>query len=155
MANIVEVLRKYIRPYYYYIITLVVLIIFIFAGYYAYNQFSKTKASRFKDVANVNRRNKDAVVYFFHVYWCPHCKKALPEWNSFKSQNNGLEINGYEIKCVDIDCTKETSDITRMINQYKIDSYPTIKLIRDEQTIDFESKITSSSLNKFVETMLN
>jgi thiol-disulfide isomerase/thioredoxin len=155
MANIVEVLRKYIRPYYYYIITLVVLIIFIFAGYYAYNQFSKTKASRFKDVANVNRRNKDAVVYFFHVDWCPHCKKALPEWNSFKSQNNGLEINGYEIKCVDIDCTKETSDITRMINQYKIDSYPTIKLIRDEQTIDFESKITSSSLNKFVETMLN
>jgi thiol-disulfide isomerase/thioredoxin len=155
MANIVEVLRKYIRPYYYYIITLVVLIIFIFAGYYAYNQFSKTKASRFKDVANVNRRNKEAVVYFFHVDWCPHCKKALPEWNSFKSQNNGLEINGYEIKCVDIDCTKETSDITRMINQYKIDSYPTIKLIRDEQTIDFESKITSSSLNKFVETMLN
>lgn len=155
MANIVEVLRKYIRPYYYYIIFPVVLIIFIVSGYYAYNQFAKKEKSRFKDVANVNRRNQEAVIYFFHVDWCPHCKKALPEWNNFKSQNDGVEINGYKLKCIETNCTKETSDITRIINQYNIDSYPTIKLIRDEKTIDFDSKITASSLDKFVNTMLN
>jgi hypothetical protein len=70
------------------------------------------------------------------------------------SKYNGKEINGYVIKPVDIDCTKETGDVTELINRYNIDSYPTIKLIREDTTIDFESKITSNTLEKFVNTML-
>jgi thioredoxin-like negative regulator of GroEL len=155
MANIVDVMKKLIRPHYYVLLTLSVLILFIIVGYYGYNAIRKQQVNRFKDVANVNRRSKESVILFFHVDWCPHCKKALPEWNTFKSQNDGVEINGYKLKCVEVDCTKETSEVTRVINQYKIESYPTVKLIRDEKTIDFESKITNSSLNAFVTTMLN
>jgi len=155
MAGLIEVITKYIRPYYYYILALTIFIIFFTIGVYAYNGFQAQQKNKFSDVANANRRNKDAVVYFFHVDWCPHCKKALPEWKNFVSKYDKKEINGYRIKCVDKDCTKETSDITEIINKYNIDSYPTIKLIKDNTTIDFESKITASSLEKFVNTMLN
>jgi thiol-disulfide isomerase/thioredoxin len=154
MANIVEIFRRMIAPYYYLIITIVFITIFVIVGYYAYNKFATAKTNRFSDVPNANRRNKEATVLFFHVDWCPHCKKALPEWNTFKSQNDGKEINGYVIKCVDLDCTNETSDNTRAINEYKIDSYPTIKMLKGDQKIEFDSKITSSSLNAFVTTML-
>lgn len=155
MAGLIEVITKYIRPYYYYIMVVVVFIIFLTIGVYAYNGIQSQQKNKFSDVANTNRRNRDAIVYFFHVDWCPHCKKALPEWKNFVSKYDNKEINGYRIKCVEKDCTKETSDITELINRYNIDSYPTIKLIKDSTTIDFESKITASSLEKFVNTMLN
>jgi len=154
MANIVDTIRRLIAPYYYVIIAVVMLILFGIAGYYAYHKFGTKKQNKFANAANANRRNKEVSVLFFHVDWCPHCKKALPEWNTFKSQKDGQEINGYVIKCVDMDCTNETSDITRAINEYKIDSYPTVKMLRDGQIIEFDSKITNSSLNSFVETML-
>jgi thiol-disulfide isomerase/thioredoxin len=155
MAGLFEVITKYIRPYYYYILAVTIFIIFLTIGLYAYNGFQAQQKNKFSDVANANRRNKDAVVYFFHVDWCPHCKKALPEWKNFVSKYDKKEINGYRVKCVEKDCTRETSDITEIINRYNIDSYPTIKLIKDSTTIDFESKITASSLEKFVNTMLN
>ena len=153
--NIVDVLSKYISPYYYYIITILVLILFIIISYYAYDKYQKTTVNKYKDVANANRNNKEATIMFFHVDWCPHCKTAQPFWDTFKSQNDKTEINGYVIKCVDMNCTNETSDITRAINTYNIESYPTIKMLKDEQTIEFDSKITNETLNSFVQTMLN
>jgi len=156
MANIVDVLKRYISPYYYLIVGVTALVVFMGIGYYSYNTFYTKKAvNKFTDVANANRRNKEANVFFFHVDWCPHCKKALPEWNAFKAQTDGKEINGYLVKCVEMDCTNETSDITRAINEYKIESYPTVKMLRDEKVVEFESKITTTSLNSFVTTMLN
>jgi thiol-disulfide isomerase/thioredoxin len=156
MANIVDVLRRMIAPYYYTIITLVIIIIFLSVTYYAYNTlYLKAKKSNFNDVANANLRNKEVTIFFFHVDWCPHCKKALPEWNKFKADNNGKEVNGYQVKCVEMNCTNETSDITRAINEYNIDSYPTVKMLKDNQKIEFDSKITNTALNSFVVTMLN
>ena len=156
MANIIDVFRRLISPYYYYIISIIVLVIFLYVTYYAYyNIYKKSEPNKFKDVANVNRRNKEVTVFFFHVDWCPHCKKALPEWNTFKAQNDGKQINGYLVKCVDLNCTNETSDITRAINEYNIDSYPTVKMLKENQKIEFDSKITSTALDSFVVTMLN
>ena len=157
MANITDVIRKYFRPYYYYIIFVIVFIIFLSVGVYWYGRQKSQTQNRFKDVANQNRRNKETVVYFFFADWCPHCKRAKPEWEAFKSQYDGTEINGYVIKCVEIDCTSDepSSDVKSAMNKYGVSSFPTVKLIRDEQTIDFESKITRTTLTSFVNTMLN
>jgi len=154
MANIIDVLRKYISPYYYYIITFVIFVIFLGAGIFWYNRQKDKTVNRFKDVANVNRRNKEAVVYLFYVDWCPHCKTAKPEWNTFKTQYDDKEINGHVIKCVEVDCTNEDSNTKFLMNQYKIESFPTVKLVLDDKTIDFDSKITTTSLTSFVNTML-
>lgn len=155
MLGLVEVVSKIVRPYYKYIVGLIAVIIFGYAASYGYKAyFIKKQENKFADVPNSNRRLKEVSVMFFHVDWCPHCKKALPEWNNFKKQFNDKEVNGYVVKCTDIDCTDETSDIQNMMNKYNIESYPTVKMIKDNNTIDFDSKISTNTLEHFVNSML-
>ena len=154
MANIVDVIRKYIRPYYYYILVIILAILFVYVGRYVLNKYV---GSENFDVANdpTMSRESGVVVYFFRADWCPHCKKAKPEWNSFASTNDGKVVNGYKVTCIDVDCTDENyAKSNGYINKFGIDSYPTVKLVKDDKTIDFESRITTTSLNSFLDTML-
>ena len=157
MASITDILRKYIRPYYYYIIFTVVFIIFLVVGIYWYKRQKSQTQNRFKDVANQNRRNQQSNIYFFFADWCPHCKRAKPEWDAFKSQYNGTQVNGYQINCVEVDCSSDSpsSEVKASMNKFNVTSFPTVKLVKDDTTIDFESKITRTSLASFVNTMLN
>ena len=54
----------------------------------------------------------------------------------------------------EINCTDETADKVKMIETYKIEGYPTIKLIKDNQVIDFDAKPTKETLGKFLNTVL-
>ena len=161
MATFVEIVTKYVGPYKYHILALVLLIIFLVVTATFYPTFIKnTTASKdeigTKDVANANRRNPVATIFFFNVDWCPHCKTALPEWKTFKSQYHGKVINSYKIECVNVNCTDESdANVTTIIQKYKIESYPTVKMLKGTDIIDFDSKITSTALDKFVNTMLN
>jgi thioredoxin-like negative regulator of GroEL len=160
MATFVEVVTKYAGPYKYYILALVLLIIFLVITATFYPTFLKNTENKeendAKDVANSNRRNPVATIFFFNVDWCPHCKTALPEWKTFKSQYHGKVINSYKIECVNVNCTDESdANVTTIIQKYKIESYPTVKMLKGTDVIDFDSKITSTALDKFVNTMLN
>jgi thiol-disulfide isomerase/thioredoxin len=155
MQGFIEVLvnNNPIRPYYKHILILILIIIFAYAAYYGYNTFYASTINKMNDVANVTEGNI-ATVYIFHVDWCPHCVKAMPEWKKFVSKYNGSEVNGYIVNCVDINCTKETIDVKAAIEKYDIESYPTIKLVKDNKIIEFDSRITDDTLEQFVNTML-
>jgi thiol-disulfide isomerase/thioredoxin len=155
MTKFLSVIDGVLKPYYKKLLYIFLFITFSVVVYYAYKKYYVSQKSGFTDVANANRNNKVVTVYMFHVDWCPHCKKALPEWELFKNKYDGKEMNGYTIETVDIDCTNETSDVTTALNKFKIESYPTIKMEKDGNIIEFESKITESTLEKFVDTMLN
>lgn len=157
MVSLSAVVSKYIRPYLPIIISIIVAIILIVVGVlYLRQRSEQEKKKRFSDVANVNRRNTEAEVLFFNVSWCPHCKTAKPEWDTFESQNSGRVINGYEVKCVNVDCTDEDEpNVATMMNQYNIESFPTVKLLKDNQVVEFDSKITSTALESFVNIMLS
>jgi len=158
MSSIVSVLyRDYIRPYQHRIVILLIFIIFLVAAVYAYKAYAKPiiDNKRNADISNTgNVGNGEVTIYLFYADWCPHCTKAKPEWNKFKDARNGKELNGYMIKCVDVNCTEETSANFQIIQQYKIDSYPTLKMEKDGSQIDFDSKITNESLEKFVNMVL-
>lgn len=154
MVHIVDVLSKYLRPYSRILIGLLVLIIFIYAIRYMMNRRKLAEDSKYNDVANstdTGKSTKDAVIYFFHADWCPHCKTAKPEWNAFKQSHDGKVKNGYKINCQNVDCTEDSNPL---ISEYKVDSYPTIKMKRDNTVIDFDSKVTSTALNSFTDVML-
>jgi thiol-disulfide isomerase/thioredoxin len=155
MTNIIEVINNYIHPYYYYIIAAIMIIIFMVIGFYGYTNYIK-KIDKFSDVANANTRDSDATIYFFHADWCPHCKKAEPDWNSFLNQYDKTKVNGYKIKCVDVDCTSDppSDDAKSLMKTYSVTSFPTVKLLRDDTIVDFDSKITKTTLESFVNTML-
>jgi len=98
--------------------------------------------------------SKDAEIILFSVDWCPHCKTAKPEWDKVKAEYNGKDVNGYHLVFTDINCTNESPQVEKLMNQYKIEGYPTIKLIKDGQVIEFDAKPTESNLKQYIQTVL-
>jgi len=157
MASVLDTfLRTYIYPYSTVLFIIFLIVVFSVAGYYGYKRYASPKLNKAKheDVANANVRDKDMDIYFFHVDWCPHCKTASPEWEKFSKENNGKVVNGSVVNCHDINCTDDNDpEINDMIKQFDIKSYPTIKLIKDSNTVDYEAKVTKDNLDKFIQAV--
>ena len=152
MANIYETISQYIRPYYSKILVLVLLGIFGWVAYYAYNMWGKPKPKANADIYQPVG-SKDATVYFFFADWCPHCKKAKPTWSQFTNKYDGNVINGFKIICVPVDCTdSDKPETAQMIGQFNITTYPTIKMVKDGNTYEFDAKITTTNLDEFVKS---
>lgn len=159
MAYFIDYLSSKLKPYKSVLIISVVVIIFLAVGiYYGRNLMSQNneKIAKFNDVANNGNRTSIVEVKMFHVDWCPHCKKALPDWQAFCDAYDGKEVNGYTIKCNrDGDnCTDENdATVQRKIKDFKIDSFPTVFLMKNEERYDFDAKITKESLDQFINTV--
>jgi len=101
-----------------------------------------------------NGSGKEAEIMLFYTDWCPHCKTAKPEWEQVKAEYEGKQINGYTILFTEVNCTNESPDVEKMINTYKIEGYPTIKLVKDNQVIDYDAKPSKATLIQFLNTVV-
>ena len=146
-----DVLRKVSSSFLMITISLVILIggIVFYFFYYA-----KKKSPVFSSASSANSSNQQAELMLFYVDWCPHCKTAKPIWEDFKSEYQSKTINGYHILFTEVNCTNETAEIEKLITKYNIEGYPTIKLIKDGQIIDFDAKPTKETLVEFLNTAL-
>jgi thiol-disulfide isomerase/thioredoxin len=135
--------------------------IFILGGigiyYYMYLSPNTTayKANR-EQVSNSNGSNNSgpAELLFFYADWCPHCKTAKPIWNDLKTEYQNKTINGYTIIFTDVNCSEETPEVDKMMNQYNVEGYPTIKLLKDGQVIEYDAKPSKETLTQFLNTVL-
>jgi len=131
---------------------MLLVLILLMVGLYMYNnQKSQQTRENFQDGVD---DKKTAELMLFTVDWCPHCKTAKPEWEQLKAEYRDKKINGYKVIFTDIDCTKETPQVEKLMNTYKIEGYPTIKLLKDGQVIDYDAKPTKDTLVKFLNTVL-
>ena len=97
---------------------------------------------------------KTATVKMFYVDWCPHCKTAKPVWNDIKTEYEGTVINGYKVSFVEYNCTKETQETQALMDKYKIEGFPSIILIKDNQVIDYDAKPSKATMVQFLNTVL-
>jgi thiol-disulfide isomerase/thioredoxin len=143
--------KDFIKPLEKQLVTLFVFIIFIVAGYYGYNWYARSTIENLSntDMSNNNRRISDAKIMFFFADWCPHCKKAKPEWEKFTATYNNKDVGFYKIICDSVDCTDGEN---RLIQEYSIDGYPTVILVKDGKRVNFSGRITESNLNDFIES---
>jgi thiol-disulfide isomerase/thioredoxin len=159
MAKFLDYVNSKIKPYSFYITVGVLIILFSVVSYFAYLNIMGKMAgpnAKFSDVANKGRRENDLIVMFFYVDWCPHCKTAKPEWVSFCNEYNQKVVNDTIVNCDKggTNCTNDDDpEIVTMISQYKIESFPTVLLIKDGKRYDFDAKVTRSSLEEFVKTV--
>jgi thiol-disulfide isomerase/thioredoxin len=162
-SKLINTILNTLQPYGNYIFYIIIFIIFLVVAILAYKQYASPviNKSSFTDVANANNQNVSLDIFFFYAEWCPHCKNAEPQWDDFSKNNDGKSFNGLRLKCHKINCTDDSSTkifetgitTAEMIKKYNIEGYPTIKLVKGNTTYDYDSKITRTSLETFVNTI--
>lgn len=137
------------------IIISAVVLFSILAGVYCYYTFKPSTAYKPNSEHNTTGDgSKSAELLFFYVDWCPHCKTAKPAWDEIKSQYENKTINGYKVVFTEINCTNESAEVEQMMNKYSIEGFPTIKLLKDGQIIEYDAKPTKATLDQFLTTVL-
>jgi thiol-disulfide isomerase/thioredoxin len=161
MSSFVQVVYdKYLRHYLPYYFVLLLLVLFGGISYYLFLQYylNPSVDVKYKDVPNMSDNDKRVLITMYHVDWCPYCKTALPEYESFKQKYNDQIVNGYRIRVVEMDCTDESDPQVKIVQQ-DVTSYPTVKALvpdtvtgRDKE-VKFEARVTSTNLSRFAETI--
>jgi thiol-disulfide isomerase/thioredoxin len=141
------------------IILIVSFVLFLFvAGCYYYYYILPDMEAKYRPnnekITSDNVSSGTAELLFFFANWCPHCKSAKPIWNELKTEYENKTINGYKIIFTEIDCSEETTEVDKMMNQYNVEGYPTIKLLKDGQVIEYDAKPSKETLVKFLNTVL-
>lgn len=141
-----------------YIIIAVIILFGVIAGLYYYYYISPQSNAKYKankeHLTNNPNEGKNAELLFFFADWCPHCKTAKPIWNDLKAQYENKTINGYHVVFTEINCSEETAEVEKMMNQYSVEGYPTIKLLKDGQVVEYDAKPTKETLTQFLNTVL-
>jgi len=135
------------------ILPLLLIIIFSIVGYILFSKnikdlLNKNFVLNREFINKTNDSKNDITVIYFYTDWCPYCKKSKPEWNKFKELIK-LQDSNKNIEFKEIDCDKNE----QMANKYKIEGYPTIKLIYNGEVYDFDAKPESQTLVEFVQSI--
>jgi len=135
-----------------------VILFSILAAFYYYYYVAPNMKSAYKPnsehIPLGSEQSSTAELFFFYADWCPHCKVAKPIWENLKSEYQNKTINGYQILFTEVNCTTESAETDKMMNQYNVEGYPTIKLLKDGQIIEYDAKPTKETLTQFLNTVL-
>ena len=93
-----------------------------------------------------------ATIRMFTVDWCPHCKKARPIFEKFQDKYQDKVINGYKLNLVIVD--GEDPNNESLVNEFKIQGYPTIVMTKDGKNIEYGANVDEPTLEKFINTMV-
>lgn len=137
-----------------YFIAILLLCIFVPVAYFAYNK-SFPSTSYVENKEYVTKQDQDtheyAEIIMFHTTWCPHSQTAMKEWIKFKEKMNNVTINNYTLIFKEVDCEEDE----KTADEYNIDGYPTIKLVKSkDEIIEFDATPTVETLEEFVNTTL-
>jgi thiol-disulfide isomerase/thioredoxin len=139
------------------ITSVIILFVGIAIYYYYYHIVPASKPAynpNHEHMPASSNNSKEAELLLFYVDWCPHCKTAKPAWEEIKAQYENKTINGYKVIFTEINCTEETAEVEQMMNKYNIEGFPTIKLLKDGQVVEYDAKPTKDTLNQFLNTVL-
>ena len=126
----------------------------LYYRYYVAPTLNPTYKAHREVLDNDSASGKTAELLFFYTDWCPHCKTAKPVWQEMKAEYQDKRINGYKVVFTDVNCTNESNEVEQMMDKYKIEGYPTIKLLKDGQIIEYDAKPTKETLTQFLNTVL-
>jgi len=136
---------------------LIVAIFFLIVAIYLYNKYVTPMVDN-KYVANNEFQQKsddsdvqNVELYIFTVNWCPHSKKAIPIWEQLKAEYSNKTFNNYNINFIQVDGEENPS----LADKYKVEGYPTIKMVKGNQIIEYDAKPSLEHLKEFLNSTLS
>ena len=130
------------------------LVLIIVAIYYYFSSKNKSYNDNREKAVTSEGNGKTAELMLFSANWCPHCKTAKPVWTELSTDYEDKMINGYRIIFTNVDCSEESGEVEKLMDKYKVEGFPTIKLIKDGQVYDFDAKPTRPALEQFLTSYL-
>jgi len=143
-----------IMAYKKFIFIILIAALFIVAAMYVYRKTMTNNKPLTHPTTETSssENNKNVELYLFYTDWCPHCKKTKPEWERLKQlYQNDKKVNGYTINFIEVDCEANPD----LANKFNITGYPTIKLLKGNQIVEFDAKPDVATLEKFLSTVLS
>lgn len=133
---------------------IVLAVLFVLVALYTYRSYIKPGIYEGYKANNEYKHEGSgkggAELYFFYTNWCPHCKTAKPIWQDFKDTMGNKEIKGRKITYLEVDCEADPATA----ETFNVKGYPTIKLVKDDQVIEYDAKPDKDTLMEFLETSL-
>ncbi|KAM7176794.1 protein disulfide-isomerase A4 isoform 2-T2 [Macrochelys suwanniensis] len=83
--------------------------------------------------------DKDTVLLEFYAPWCGHCKQFAPEYEKIAKT---LKENDPPIPVTKIDATAATA----VAGRFEVSGYPTIKILKKGQTVDYDGSRTEDAI---------
>ena len=129
-------------------------IVFIMIALYTYRTYIAPNSNYVANKEFANKKEEDSIesadLYFFYTDWCPHCKTAKPVWNDLQEDIGTKKVNGKKIHFIAVDCEKDPETAEK----YKVEGYPTIKLVVGNQVIEYDAKPEFETLKQFLNVSL-
>ena len=95
-----------------------------------------------------------AELVLFSASWCPHCKAAKPDWDRIVSEFDGQQVNGYTVKCRMVECGTESPEVEQQMDRFKVEGFPTLRLVKDGEIINYEGPTTYDGISSFLKGSL-
>ena len=134
---------------------LILVIFFLFVAGYVYNKYVTPVIDNDytpnNEFAKPSEDDEEVDIYLFTVEWCPHSKNAIPVWEEIKEEYNNKKFNNYKLNFIQID-GEENQELT---DKYKVDGFPTIKLVKGTQIIEYDAKPSVEHLKEFLNSSLS
>ena len=145
-----ELLSKAKKNKFLIIFCIISAILLITIAYFVYKKdlINKIRPDYVENKEFINKRVDSVELLFFYTDWCPHCKTAKPIWKDLKDTTPA--INNVKINYVDVNCETEKD----LAEKYNVEGYPTIKLIKDNQVIEYDAKPDKETLLVFLNKFL-
>lgn len=82
----------------------------------------------------------------------PALQKALPEFQAVQGQHDGKVINGHKLRFMVVDGEDPANE--SMVNEFKVQGYPTVVLTKDGKNIEYDAKVDQATLQNFINSMV-
>ena len=92
-------------------------------------------------------------LYFIYATWCPYSKKAMPQWNHFKSTIEGNPKKENSLKLIEIDADEDKNE--SLLKSYEVQEFPTIVLAKSGTYYKMKTRTTKDNIDEFIKEHLN
>ena len=134
---------------------LISILFIVIAVFYFYKDVSSQENSTYKPNGDLDRMKiKTPNCYFSTQTGVPTANRQNQYGTELQAEYKNKIVNGYTIIFSEINCSEENAEVEKMMNKYNIEGYPTIKLLKDGQVIEYDAKPDKDSLNQFLNTVL-